>query len=144
MKPIKKQAYILILLLCASVSLYAQKKLSREEFRARQEAFLTEKANLTSQEAKQFFPLYFELQDKKSQCNKEAWRKIRKGKEANLSDKEYNDIVEAVIQSRITADQLDMEYVRKFKKILPAKKIYDIQRAEMRFHRELLKPQKKK
>lgn len=140
----KKSLYILLLLLCTSISLFAQKKLSREEFRARQEAFITDKAGLTKQEAKQFFPLYFELQDKKSQCNKEAWEKIRKGKDANLSEKEYNEIVEAVIQSRITADQLDLEYVRKYKKFLSAKKIYDIQRAEMKFHRELLKPQKRK
>lgn len=140
----KKSLYILLLLLCTSISLFAQKKLSREEFRARQEAFIADKAGLTKQEAKQFFPLYFELQDKKSQCNKEAWEKIRKGKDANLSEKEYNEIVEAVIQSRITADQLDLEYVRKYKKFLSAKKIYDIQRAEMKFHRELLKPQKRK
>lgn len=140
----KKSLYILLLLLCTSISLFAQKKLSREEFRARQEAFITDKAGLTKQEAKQFFPLYFELQDKKSQCNKEAWEKIRKGKDTNLSEKEYNEIVEAVIQSRITADQLDLEYVRKYKKFLSAKKIYDIQRAEMKFHRELLKPQKRK
>ncbi len=140
----KKSLYILLLLLCTSISLFAQKKLSREEFRARQEAFITDKAGLTKQEAKQFFPLYFELQDKKSQCNKEAWEKIRKGKDANLSEKEYNEIVEAVIQSRITADQLDLEYVRKYKKFLSAKKIYNIQRAEMKFHRELLKPQKRK
>ena len=36
-------------------------------------------------------------------------------------------------------DKLDLEYVRKYKKFLSAKKIYDIQKAEMRFHRELLK-----
>lgn len=51
---------------CFCTYTQAQKnKLSKEEFRARQEAFITENAQLTPKEAKEFFPLYFELQDKK-------------------------------------------------------------------------------
>ena len=34
---------------------------------------------------------------------------------------------------------MDKTYFEKFKKILSCKKIYLVQRAEMRFHRELLK-----
>ena len=37
-----------------------------------------------------------------------------------------------------------LTYFDKFKKILPCKKIYLVQRAEMRFHRELLKGMHKK
>ena len=39
----------------------------------------------------------------------------------------------------VSLDRLDKTYFEKFKKISPCKKIYLIQRAEMRFHRELLK-----
>lgn len=141
----KKLFSILILFSCFCTYAQAQKnKLSKEEFRARQEAFITENAKLTQQEAKEFFPLYFELQDKKSAYNREAWQEIRKGKQGNLSEEEYASIVEALIQARITTDQLDLEYVRKYKKFLSSKKIYDIQRAEMKFHRHLLKPDRKK
>lgn len=140
-----KRTGLLLMLICSCVYLQAQKpKLNKEEFRARQEAFITQNAQLTPQEAEAFFPLYFELQDKKSQSNREAWKEIRKGKQPNLSEEEYSRIIEAVIQARITADQLDLEYMRKYKKFLSAKKIYDIQRAEMKFHRHLLKPDKKK
>ncbi|WP_300727735.1 hypothetical protein [uncultured Bacteroides sp.] len=137
----KRILYTLLILLCTGLSLSAQ-KLSKEEFRKRQEAFITQKAELTPQEAERFFPLYFELEDKKAACNKKAWEKIRKGKEENLTDAEYNDIVEDVIKLRIKGNELELEYVRKFKEFLPSKKIYNIQRAEMRFHRELLKNQK--
>jgi hypothetical protein len=141
----KKLLYILALLIAFCSNLQAQKaKLSKEEFRKVQEKFITEKASLTAKEAKQFFPLYFELQDKKTSLNKEAWHKIRQGKQENVSEEEYNQIVEDVIETRIQIDQLDLDYVRKYKQFLPAKKIYDIQRAEMKFHRELLKPKKKK
>ena len=136
----KKLFSILILFTCFCTYAQAQKnKLSKEEFRARQEAFITENAKLTQQEAKEFFPLYFELQDKKRECNKAAWQKQRKGKEENTTEEEYAQIVEDVIQARIDVDRLDLEYVRKYKRFLSSKKIYLIQKAEMRFHRELLK-----
>ena len=92
------------------------------------------------------------LQDKKQTYNKEAWQKLRQGKNPNTTETEYGKIVEDVIQARIAADELELEYVRKYKQFLPAKKIYLLQKAEMRFHRELLKgfkhgqkgPEKKK
>ena len=69
------------------VSVQAQKKMmSQEEFRKQQQAFLTERAGLTQEEAQKFFPLYFELQDKKGSYNKEAWQKLRKGKDAGTTE----------------------------------------------------------
>ena len=79
------------------------------------------------------------LQDKKQAYNKEAWQKLRQGKNPNTTETEYGKIVEDVIQARIATDELELEYVRKYKQFLPAKKIYLLQKAEMRFHRELLK-----
>ena len=137
----------------------AQKKMmSQEEFRKQQQMFLTERAGLTQQqqmflteragltqeEAKNFFPLYFELQDKKGAYNKEAWQKMRQGKAEGTTEAEYAKIIEDVLQTRITIDQLELEYVRKYKQFLSAKKIYQIQKAEMKFHRELLKNTQKR
>lgn len=140
-----KKAFSIFLLsslfaFCCIPSLLAQKpQLSKEEFRERQREFITRRAGLTQEEANKFFPLYFELQDKKSRYNQDAWEKMREGKNPNTTEAEYGRIVEDIIQARITNDNLDLEYVRKYKKFLSAKKIYDVQRAEMRFHRELLK-----
>lgn len=139
----KKGLYVIaFLLLICTGHIQAQKAkcLSKEEFRARQEAFLTEEATLTSEEAKQFFPLYFELQDKKHEYNKKAWQMMRKGKEETLTDEERMKLIEEVIKTKIKINELDLQYIHKYKDFLPAKKIYRIQRAEMRFHRELLKP----
>lgn len=149
---IKRAFYSLTLLLILCVSgIQAQNtKFSKEEFRNRQKEFFIQQAGLSNDEAQKFFPLYFELQDKKQAYNKEAWQKLRQGKNPNTTETEYGKIVEDVIQARIAADEL--EYVRKYKQFLPAKKIYLLQKAEMRFHRELLKgfkhcqkgPEKKK
>jgi hypothetical protein len=106
----------LLITLYISISLQAQDKkkpgFTKEEFRARQEAYLTQKAEITQEEATKFFPIYFELQDRKKTVNDKA---------------------------RIEADKLDLEYLQRFKKILSPKKIYKLQRAEIKFHRDILK-----
>ena len=120
------------------------KHLSPEEFRAKQKAFITEKAGLTSEEAAKFFPLYFEQQDRKKQLNDEAWKLLRLVKDEKTNEAQYEEIMEGVYDDRIASDRLDKTYFDKFKKILPCKKIYLVQRAEMRFHREQLKGMHKK
>ena len=139
-----KNILLTIILSISSISLFAQKpRMSREEFRQCQEKYIKEQTGLTQQEAQQFFPLYFELQDKKDAINRQAWAQMRKGKEENLSEAEYNKIIEEIIKARISCDQLDLEYLHKYQKFLSSKQIFNIQRAEMKFHRELLKPHRK-
>lgn len=139
-----KNILLTIILSISSISLFAQKpRMSREEFRQCQKKYIKEQTGLTQQEAQQFFPLYFELQDKKDAINRQAWAQMRKGKEENLSEAEYNKIVEEIIKARISCDQLDLEYLHKYQKFLSSKQIFNIQRAEMKFHRELLKPHRK-
>ena len=114
-------------------------QLTREEFRARQQAFLTEKAGLTVEEAAKFFPLYFELQDRKQELNEQAWKLLRQGMNEKTTEKQYGEILDGVYDARVASSELERNYIKKFQKILSNRKIYLIQRAEMRFHRELLK-----
>ena len=140
-----KKLSVLIVVLCSLVSVAwgadgcDQHRLSREEFRAKQQAFITQHAGLTKEEADKFFPVYFELQDRKKQLNDEAWDLLRKGKDEKTTEAQYGEILEGVYDARMSADRLDKNYLAKFKKILSYKKIYLVQRAEMRFQRELLK-----
>ncbi len=139
----KKLSVILMMLFGFMPLLWAvcgdDHRLSPEEFRAKQKAFITEKAELTQEEADSFFPLYFELQSRKKELNEEAWGLLRKGKDEELTEAQYEEIMESVYDIRIASDRLERSYFEKFKKILSCKKIYMVQRAEMRFHRELLK-----
>lgn len=73
-------ALTLLLILCVS-SIQAQNtKFSKEEFRNRQKEFFIQQAGLSNDEAQKFFPLYFELQDKKQAYNKEAWQNCVKAR----------------------------------------------------------------
>jgi len=139
-----KKLLILLCILIGGVTLsfaydgYNQ-HLSPEEFRAKQRAFITEKAGLTDSEADKFFPLYFELQDKKKDFNDRIWKLMRKGKDDKMTDAQYEEIILQVYDIRIETDNLDKTYYAKYKKVLSPKKIFMVQRAESRFHREILK-----
>lgn len=139
----KKLIILLVIILGSAPFLRAaggpEQHLTPEEFRARQKAFIIEKAGLTKDEAAKFFPVYFELQDRKKQLNDEAWKLLRQGKDENTTEAQYAEILEGVYDVRIASDRLDKTYFDKFRKILSCKKIYLVQKAEMRFHRELLK-----
>ena len=139
----KRLSVIVIVLFGLMLSAWSSggvcQQLTKEEFRAKQQAFLTEKAGLTVEEAAKFFPLYFELQDRKQKLNDNAWKLLRQGKKENLTESQYGEILDGVYDARVASSELERSYMKKFQKILSNKKIYLIQRAEMRFHRELLK-----
>ena len=76
---------------------------------------------------------------------------MREGQQKNVREERSEEIMEHRDDARISAAQLEKTYFDKFKEILSCKKIYRVQRAEMRFHRDLLKgmrgkgaPKKKK
>lgn len=139
-----KRLIVLLFIVCGFTPLLwasrgCDQHLSPEEFRAKQKVYITEKAGLTKEEATKFFPVYFELLDRKKQLNDEAWKLIRDGKNENTTEAAYGEILDGIYDARIASDRLDKTYLEKFKKILSYKKIYLVQKAEMRFHRELLK-----
>ena len=139
-----KKLIALLVLLCGFMPLLwaadgCEQHLSREEFRTKKKAYIIEQAKLTKEEAAKFFPIYFELQDKKKKLNDESWNLMRKGKDDKTTEAQYKEINEKIAENRIAADQLDRTYLGKFNKILSSKKIFLVQRAEMRFHREMIK-----
>lgn len=147
---IRKPATALFFILCLTLCAQAQNKkpgFSKEEFRAKQEAYLKEKAELTQEESAKFFPLFFELHNRKKTINDKAWQKAPRGKETDTTDKEYEEIIDGIANARLECDKLDIEYLQRFKKILSPRKLFKLQRAEVKFHRHLLKmmhhPQKK-
>lgn len=145
-----KRLIILLFIICGFTPLLwamdgcNQQRLSPEEFRAKQKAFIIEKAGLNKEEAAKFFPVYFELQDKKKALNDKAWGLFRKGKDDKTTEAQYAEILKGVYDARSASDKLERDYYEKFKKILSNKKIYMVQKAEMRFHRELLKSANRK
>ncbi len=133
-----KRYYILLITLCISFTTFAQERLSKEEFQAKKREYMSEKAALTPEEADKFFPLYFELQEKKEATNRKAWQKA-KLKEETATDADYEAAVDGFIEAQIQNSMLDKDFVQKCRTFLSAPKIYKLYRAEIKFHRNMLK-----
>ncbi len=121
--------------------MFAQKKnkYNEKDFRCKQQIYMTEKAGLTSEEAEKFFPLYFELQDKKKALNKERWNNARQGMNPQTTEEEYETIIEKFFNSEYDLLDLEKEYINKYKKVLTNQKIYMVYKAELKFNRNMMK-----
>lgn len=137
----KRQVTIWVIALLTSVVAVAQppKRKSPEEFKKEYQAFITRQAQLTEEEAAAFFPIYDECQEKKRDLNDRIWKLRKDTRDKELSETEYRNILEKTAQLRIQIDELEKSYLPLFHKVLSYKKIFEVQGAESRFHRELLK-----
>ena len=116
-----------------------RKHFSPEEFQAKQRAHITEKAELTPEEADKFFPLYFELQKKRFEMEREARKSLnfKPGKE--MTDEQCRKYIYNMADVKIYIAKLEKEYIEKYLKIISPCKLNRIEFAEKTFQRELMK-----
>ena len=134
--------YIIILVACLfCMPTFAQKKdkYTESEFRAKKQAYITQKAELTPAESEKFFPLYFEFQNKKKEINKHAWNIAKQGKASETTDLEYEEIIDNFFDDQEAIVKLEREYIDKYRKILSDKQIYRVYWAEFKFNRNMIK-----
>jgi len=118
-----------------------QKRLGLENFREKRVAHFTKEIGLTEEEAKEFWPVFNELEEKKFVINRNMRQEIRKVREAqkagkNISDAEYDKLTNVITDAKEKEVELEKEYIKKMKKILSPEKVFKYQRAEYRFARE--------
>lgn len=141
----KRYLLLIISILCLTVAAQEQPgtqrraRMTPQEFQAKQKEFIAQHAELTEAESDAFFPLYYELQDKKHKANARVWKKARAVKPHERTEEECNEMIDALADVKIECATLEKEYLQKFKEILPAKKLMRVQMAEDRFQRELLR-----
>lgn len=116
-----------------------QPRLSPADFRAKQKEFIARDAGLTDDEAARFFPVYFEMQDKKKAINDNLWKIARQGENDNLTESQYRDILNKLYDGHLAVDKLEKTYISHFRKIISYKKILRVHRSEMRFSRFLIR-----
>jgi len=149
MKMIRPLLLLLSILFLNSAQLSAQRpggppppmtKEQREEIESMKIAFLTKRLELTPDEAKKFWPVYNQSSSEVESL-REARRKqhqeMRQNRE-NLSDKDYERIVDSEISFRQQELDIMKKYNVQYKQILPMKKVASLYKAEEDFKRELL------
>ena len=112
-----------------------------ERFEAQKISFITQKLELTPEEAQLFWPLYNELERKRKENRVQTrilFRKLR-DKSEELSDLELSELSDELIELKLQEANLQKEYHLKYKKILTAKKIITLYHTERQFQSMLLR-----
>lgn len=134
-------AFLLMLAVIPSVYAQQHRKDHVDDYMAQKKAFLMKETQMSEQEAAQVFPLYIELQKKKFNLQREVRRELRaihqqKGK---ISDETYRKASRMINDAKMKDAELENEYYQRFAKILTPQKLFLLQKAELDFHREVLK-----
>jgi len=125
---------IIVFFLFAGIA-NAQRKFDPEKFRADLHKYITAEARLTSSEAEKFFPLYDEMKNKQMKLQKEVWHNRKKP----ATEAACRAMIIKRDDIELKKKQIERTYHLKFMKVLSASKLYDVLRAEAKFHRKVFR-----
>jgi Spy/CpxP family protein refolding chaperone len=124
------------------VSLWAQVPSRAEKLNAQRVAFITEKLQLTPDEAQRFWPVYNEYRSKRMKIEQEKtalFRKYSLSRENEITDEEARQVADEYVSLEKKQADLLVEYNARFQKVLPPRKVLKLYRAEKQFTAYLLR-----
>lgn len=135
-----KNIFLLTFLFFTTAIIAQERRPAKERVDAMKIGFLTERLNLTSEEAKIFWPVYNMYSDELEKLRKSRRENVINAKENldELSDVELEKNVDNEIIFRQNELEILKKYHPQFKKILPIKKVAKLYKSEDDFKRRLL------
>ena len=107
----------------------------REKLNSHKIAFLTDKVNLTEDEAEKFWPVYNAYEEEKKAIRED---KLVEALNADISEKEAEKALNSILEIRARELELDKKYINKFKTVLPASKVVKLIKAEKEFKAKMV------
>lgn len=131
---------LIILVLLFTTMSYGQRG-NREKIKSLKVAFITEKLELTSTEAQQFWPVYNKFEEKREALRQTERKEIRNKMQdaSELSETEATTVLGKLIRFKVEAEKLDQAFLSEIQKVLSAKKTLILMRSEEEFKRQLIK-----
>lgn len=139
----KKTLAFLSLVLMACGTLVAQNNRPGfenylEKFKSERVAFLTEKLELTVDEAQKFWPLYNEYQDKRDELLKSQRNDSHGKTHQDKSSEELEAMVDQRVEQELKLAEMKLDFHKKVKKVIPIEKVVKLYRAENEFMNHML------
>lgn len=141
----KKIVYTLCFMLSTTLCAMAQPgerkgngRFGHEEFRARTEAFITQKVGFSPEDAKAFFALYNEMKSKQWEIQKKIFQLKRNEPDSNATKEKFTSVILEIKSLNVEMAQLEEEYYKRMCKAVPADKVYAAMKLEDDFHRQML------
>ncbi|MFO7999712.1 MAG: hypothetical protein R6U46_00605 [Marinilabilia sp.] len=138
--------FLLVFLSGLTVDVFAQhddegKKNRIERLKSQKVAFLTEKIDLTSSEAQEFWPIYNEFSDKMESLHHNMKNNIKDLHKSldSLSSSEKEAAIDRHVEYDLEKARLEKEYHQKFKEVLSIDKVIKLYEAEHEFKKKMLK-----
>lgn len=140
MNKLKKILLVSVLLLTSTI-FYGQRRPDKEKIKSLKVAFITERLDLSSNEAQAFWPVYNEYEKNREALRQKERTQIRhKIKSADeLSEKQAADLLEKYISFEDEEEALDKAFLKKVSSVISAKKTLLLLRSEEEFKRQLIK-----
>lgn len=126
----------LLLITLGAVAQQQFQKFDPAKFKAEREQFITVEACLTPSEAAAFFPLYDEMNNQL----RGLYEKMRQYKQFRPTDEaKCREVINQMDQLEIEMKQLQMNYHARFLTVMSARKLFDVMKAEDKFHRQAMR-----
>ena len=143
----------MLLTVVVSATSQGQQKFDPDKFQADMRKFITDRAMLTEDEATKVFPMFLEMKAKE----RKLFESQRKGMKMPQTDEDFKQAIENYDKIDFQVKTLQKNYHLKFLKVLPAKKVFLVIRADddfkkmmfrnmarPNFHKGGMRPQHKK
>ena len=139
-----KNTIITLFFLTITLSGFSQRKERGERIKTLKIAFITERLNLTSEEAEQFWPVYNSYETQKEALKKES-KALRKDLNIEtMSDTEANALVNSFLALEDKRHALHKNQINALLKVLPAKKVILLKATEDAFNKRMFEEMKKR
>lgn len=116
------------------MTMQANPKFDPERYNAELQQFITREAALSPQEAAKFFPLFREMQTKQ----RALFQQMHRYKRIKPTDeKSCRENIKKCDELDLQIKELQQLYHNKFLKVISASKLYDVLKAEDKFHRQM-------
>lgn len=134
-----------ILALFISFSAFAQRgKQIEERIKAQKIAFISDKVQLTSEEAQQFWPIYNAFEAKIESIKSGDLRRIKQEmRRGNVSDDRADELLAEILNAENKMHEAKMQLVKDLKEVISSQKIMQLKAAEDQFNRVLIERLKK-
>ena len=138
----KRKVFLTVVALAFVLSAFAQggkgRRFNPEEFKAKMEAFISERAGLTAAESEKLLPLFEEMKEKQRKLKSQEY-KLRKECCVAETEKECQEILAKIVKLHVKVAELEETYYNKMCKAVSARKAYRVMQADDAFHREMLR-----
>jgi hypothetical protein len=140
----KIQGWIAVCMLLCSVTLSGQNEPPRfreamAKMKAERVSFLTEKLELTVEEAEKFWPVYNEYLAKREEMMWGKRQKMPRGFDpSQLTEEEKNTMLNDILDQEVKLAQLKKDYFIQLKGVLPTWKVLKLHREEQEFMNHML------